>query len=612
MSNKRRREKAPPVADDSADRAALALWLTLLLLATARAALTFTAGTWVWSLNLNRFLSSFAGWGLWLIAALALVPPLARRASPMCERWGDALSRRPTAAATAWALGAATLAWFMPDRVRFVGDFLLRQGTVEIADRPGVLFPQALPLDVLLHYALPLKLTAAHLMSANSAARLLGAAEAAMLGALAATFARTLDLRGGAALACAAVVFFGGYLGMFTGFSKAFAEMCVLMGVVGVSGVTALRTGRGLLACGLAVAIGITLHRSALGMLPAWALVCGLWLARHGAGGAWRHPGVLAAVAPPLLALAVMAPRIAGTVLHTDTAVHFAPPDVQAQGGVLAAALAGTRPLDLLSLGFMLSPLAIAIPLLARLLAPALARRPGRGSEAFVLTALALPFVGVMVFIHPAQGLFRDWDDFAATGVALSLLAAWLVGEALRDARRFAWLAVAVTLGVAVPAIQWLIVHNDTDRGLARVRAFVLEPPLRPAPQRGTTWDYLGIHSYSLNRFADAQLAFARAAETSPSPRILEEWALAATMSDDLRTAQRAYRLLLAKDSENNQAWLGLVAVSMRLRDVPEAKRAAIELLRRDPTNTEAQRALDEIARFEVQQADSVRRATGR
>lgn len=260
----------------------------------------------------------------------------------------------------------------------------------------------------------------------------------------------------------------------------------------------------------------------------------------------------------------------------------------------------------------MLSPLAIAIPLLARLLAPALARRPGRGSEAFVLTALALPFVGVMVFIHPAQGLFRDWDDFAATGVALSLLAAWLVGEALRDARRFAWLAVAVTLGVAVPAIQWLIVHNDTDRGLARVRAFVLEPPLRPAPQRGTTWDYLGIHSYSLNRFADAQLAFARAAETSPSPRILEEWALAATMSDDLRTAQRAYRLLLAKDSENNQAWLGLVAVSMRLRDVPEAKRAAIELLRRDPTNTEAQRALDEIARFEVQQADSVRRATGR
>jgi hypothetical protein len=54
------------------------------------------------------------------------------------------------------------------------------------------------------------------------------------------------------------------------------------------------------------------------------------------------------------------------------------------------------------------------------------------------LLALALPFVLVAVLIHPAQGIFRDWDDFAASGVALSLIAAWLVGEALRSAPRFA------------------------------------------------------------------------------------------------------------------------------------------------------------------------------
>ncbi|MEK7329666.1 MAG: hypothetical protein AAB113_02580, partial [Candidatus Eisenbacteria bacterium] len=158
----------------------------------ARAALTFVPGTWFWSLNLHRFLSPVMGWGLWLLAALALVPPLARRVSPMLARWGDALTRRPVSTATAWALGAATLAWLTPDRVRFVGDFLLRQGTVEVVEQPGLLFPQALPLDLFLHYALPLKLTAAHLMSANGAARLLGAVEVAMLGALAAAFARTL------------------------------------------------------------------------------------------------------------------------------------------------------------------------------------------------------------------------------------------------------------------------------------------------------------------------------------------------------------------------------------------------------------------------------------
>jgi hypothetical protein len=85
------------------------------------------------------------------------------------------------------------------------------------------------------------------------------------------------------------------------------------------------------------------------------------------------------------------------------------------------------------------------------------------------------------------------------------------VGEALREARRFGWLAVAVALGVAVPAVQWLIVHADTHRGLARVRAFVLEPPQRPPSQRGTTWDYLGIRSYRLDRYAEAQEAFAQA-----------------------------------------------------------------------------------------------------
>jgi hypothetical protein len=608
-----RREAAGPRAgaDDPTDGAAVALWCTLAALVAARLAWTFVPGTWVWSQSLHRFLSPVMGWGLWLLAALSLVPPLAGRLAPALARWGDALTRHPASSTIAWALGAGVLAWLAPDRVRFVGDFLLRQGTVEVVEQPGRLFPQALPLDVFLHYALPLKLAAAH-VTANGAARLLGAIEAGILGALAAAFARTLELRGGAAFACAAVVLFGGYLGMFTGFSKAFAEMCVLLAVAGVSAIRTLRTGRGLFAFGLAVAIGLTLHRSALGMFPAWALVWGLWLARRGRDGAWRRPGVLAAAVPPFLALVIMAPRIVGTVIGTDTAVHFAPPDVQAQGGVLRALLAGTRPFDFVSLVLMLSPLALAIPLVAPLLAPALAKRPDRGSEALLLTALALPFVLVMVFIHPAQGLFRDWDDFAATGVALSLLTAWLVGETLRDTRKFAWLAVAVTLGVAVPTLQWLIVHTDTVRGLARVRAFVTEPPLRPPPQRGTTWDYLGIRSFRLDRFADAQEAFAHAAETSPSPRILQEWGLAATMANDLPTAQRAYQRMLAKQPENPLGWLGLVAVSMRLRDVPEAKRAATTLLRLDPTSAEARRALDEIARFEAQQADSAKRVPRR
>ena len=69
---------------------------------------------------------------------------------------------------------------------------------------------------------------------------------------------------------------------------------------------------------------------------------------------------------------------------------------------------------------------------------------------------------------------------------------------------------------------------------------------------------------------------------------------------------------MLAKDPDNNLGWLGLAAASMRLRDVPEAKRAASELRRRDPANADDTRILDDIGRYEALVADSVAKARAR
>src|SRR6266513_6564464 len=79
--------------------------------------------------------------------------------------------------------------------------------------------------------------------------------------------------------------------------------------------------------------------------------------------GAWRRPQNLAGLAIPLVALAIMVPRIVAIVKRWD-AVHFTSATVEAQGGVLAAALQGTRPLDLLNLILLVSPLAPLIPVL--------------------------------------------------------------------------------------------------------------------------------------------------------------------------------------------------------------------------------------------------------
>jgi len=581
-----------------ADRAARVIWIALAVLAAARAIVPFSHTTWGWALSLQRFLDPFTGWGLWALAALALVPAVARRLAGAHAALGDGLASGWLWLAL-WMAFAAALVWLLPDRVRFVGDFLLRQGTVELAEKPAVLFPQALPLDVLLHYQLPLFLVNQAWTDPNTAGRLLGALEAALLAWLAVAFVRTLGLRGVAAAAVPDVIFFAGYLGMFTGYGKAMSELVLVNAAVGVFALRVVRTGRGLLPLGIAFALGVALHRSALSLAPVVALAWGFWLRANGFRALLRRPDAIAGLVIPIAALAVFLPRIIAAVLRFE-GVHFMPAEVQTGGGIFRAALAGARPADFLNLLLVLSPLGIAIPFAIG----AYGRDLPRGRELVVLGTLALPLVLVAPFIHPAQGLFRDWDDYASLGVALSMIAAWLVGESLRDARRHAWLGVAVTLGLAIPAIQWLAIHAETRRGQARVAAFVLEPPRRTDAERGKTWDYLGIVSYRAERWEDAAEAFAKAAETAPSPRILLEWAMSETNRGNLRKAQEVYRRHLKDQPESFFGWLGLGAVSIRLADteeagpqqeadVAEARHAAGEVMKVQPGSPEAKRMQD-------------------
>jgi tetratricopeptide repeat protein len=610
--------------------AARVLWAALAVLLALRAALVFVPSMWSWSVNLGRFVHPALTWSLWAAAALALLPPVARRAAPLWTWIGGLIERAPRRAALLAAFTTAALAWATPDQVRFVGDFILRQGTVEVADRPALLFPQALPLDVLLHYGLPRALGDAALLDANGAARVLGAIEAGIFGALAVLFARALELRGAAAAATASVVLFGGYLGMFTGFSKAFAELCLLVAATGVFALRAVREGRGLTGLGVTFAIGLTLHRSAVGLLPAVALAVILGARAPAGAPAARLRRLATALVIPALALAVMGPRIVAVVRRWDVQ-HFAPG--AREGGILAAALAGPRPVDLVNLLVMLSPLSLVVPVLLPLVLRGRAadpRDPGgeRGRELLVLAALALPFVGVAPFLHPAQGLFRDWDDFAASGVAVSLLAAWVIGRALAAAPRHAWLAPAVSLAAIGPTLLWLLHHTDVDRGLQRVHAFLREPPARTAAEYGNTWDFVGIRSFRLanereragehaeaeRRWSEAAAAWSEAARTAPSPRILQEWALAETMVGHkrieageraaaiphYRRAAEVYRRMLEKAPENALGWLGLATVAINAGDLGEARRAAGELLRLQPGNRDALGILARLDRHEA------------
>ena len=297
-----------------------------------------------------------------------------------------------------------------------------------------------------------MRLMGAGRLEANWAPRLLGSLEAGLLALLALAFARALALRGAAALATAAAVFFGGTLGLYTGYSKVNGEMVLLAVAVAVFGMRAAgasrrrRSRRGLVGLGAALALGAFLHRSAVGFLPAAALAFALALRARparvaragdvdragGAAGGLRLPGA----------------RIVHTLTRFDPGMHLASPEVRAQGGLLASMFAGTRGFDLPNLLVLLAPLA---PLLLTV-APAWGRGVPRDRALAVLVALAVPFLGLLLFVHPWQGAFRDYDTLAGPGITVALLAAWLAGETLRRLPGRAWLGVAVALAAAAPA----------------------------------------------------------------------------------------------------------------------------------------------------------------
>jgi tetratricopeptide (TPR) repeat protein len=558
----------------------------------------FFPGMSAWGVNGLRFLPPLA-WSLAIAAVLALVSPFAARGVPAARALGEAIRRRPLLAAFGFGGVLALGVLAFPDHTRFVGDFLMRQGTVEEAMRPGVLFPQALPLDVLLHYRIPLALSDAHLLVAGAYGRVLGALEAFALGALAVAFARALALEGPAACVAACAVAFTGALGLMTGYSKAFSELALVTLAVAVFGTRVAREGRGVAGLGLATAIALALHRSALALLPAAVVALALAARDPRLRPRLVRPAALAGYAALGLALVLFLPTIVRTATSFDVTQHFASEDVVREGGLLAAAFGGRRLLDLLNVFAFLTPLA---PLVLFAALGGIVRERATA----VLLALFGAWFGVAFVVFPAQGVFRDWDVFAASGVATAALAAWACAHWIADSKARAPLAVSVSVACIALTALGLWLPRDRARGWSRVEAFVAGPPARTAVERAKTWDYLGASWYQAGRYADAARAFGHAAETSRSQRIYLQWASAAHDAGDAAGAQRVLEELVGFSPGTGLAWQMLGSIAWQRGDYAAAANAARGIAKLVPGDAEVAERARYVERFYEAWKDSV------
>jgi hypothetical protein len=546
------------------------LRLCLALLILLRGLSGLLPSMWAWGLNVQRFLDPVTGWGLWAIALLALFPPVARRLTSAFEatfRWFSARHGYLKA-----FLLAALLVFVMPDRTWFVGDFMLRQGYAETGLFSGN-FVGAMPIDYLLHGVLPRSIGAGSALATAVAERALGALEAGWLAILALAYARALVTEGALAALAAGLTFFGGYLTMFTGLGKPASELCLVVVALATFGIAAVERGASLLPFGLTAAFALALHRSSLILIPALVIVPWRWAALHGPA-VWRRPGTWVALLAPALAGAVTLPRILSIATSYDWSHHLLTADVRTHGGVLAAAFAPRHLLDLLNLMMALAPLAV--------LAPWLLMTRGRdrleSARAWVLFPLALSYLAALLFVHPQQGIFRDWDVFAPAAVAFSLLTAWLMVETLRAAPERRWLIAPALALVMVSSLQWLVVNRQPERGLARVRAYLTEPPGPIVADRPLIWDFVAARAIHVGLWDQAAEAAERAAEDAPHRRILLMRQIAETMRGNDRAAEEVSLQLLRLDADDPLGWLGLAGAAKRLGDSVQFARASTKL----------------------------------
>jgi tetratricopeptide (TPR) repeat protein len=582
---------APPPPDTAAaSRAALALAVILALLAAARVSLAFVPGMAAWGFNALRFVPAI-GWPLWALSALALIPPLARPVAARLAGAGDFAARRPFAAGAVLALAAAALVLALPDHLWLMGDFLLRLGCARGQIPVEIVFPQALPLDIFLHHHVAIMLSSMGVAEPSAWERTLGAIEVAALAASVVALVREMGLSGAPAAAALAAVVCTGLLGLYTGYPKGFVELTLFTVMAAWLSLRVSRDGRGAWPLAIVIAAALAAHRSALALLALPPVAGALWWRVSRARSAASRASTLVALVAPFVAAALLSPQLVASMKVTDVQ-HLAPAG-RSPGAIAAAAFAPAHLVELLNLFGQMTPLLFAAPVLALVLGRALAPRR---REWGVLLALVIPAVLLLLFIHPRQGLFRDYDVFAPSLAALALATAMLAAEVLRGAPARAWLVTPLLLATVAPALEYLLLQNRVDPGLARVEAYLTGPPRRSDTETALTWSFVAERQLALGRKDDAVASFAKAAALAPGPRILLEWAMAEEDRHDWAAAREVYRTLARRNPQFPDAWLGIATTSMNLGERAEAYRCALVARQLDPTRPEADELLRKLA----------------
>lgn len=537
-------------------------WLLAALAAclALRAAASLSASGWLWGLNTFRDWPSPGPVVLPALAALAFVPAVARAAARPLARLGDALARGGAVTRGLLAAAVAVALFRLRDPILFTGDSGSRVNLISWGVDLRALMPQISPLDLLVNVGGARWLVRAGL-PADTAIQAIGALTGAAFTLALLAFLRAAGARGAAWTAAAALLLGGGSLVHLAGYEK-YGLLLIGLALAATGVVRLAREGRGawVLAAGLALALPA--HRSAYAVMPA-----GLWAfaAAWRAAPRERRAGIAGAAAAAAVAALALLPHTVGVLVHYDLGVNVV-------GSATAGRIEPVRQLsNIVNALFLLSPLwpvgAAALWSLRRHAAD----EPRGGFPLAAVAGLAVAGeLAVMTVTRGKQGPLRDWDNQVGPALVVTLVAAYaLVAFWRRAGAARGALPVCVTalvMGVAL----WGI-HADAGTGGRRVATLLADPAAWNAEEWAQAHDFIGQRAFDDGRYDEAARAYEIAAARVPSPRMLDNVAVALSMAGRDDEARAALTRAMSAPQASAAMWVALARAAGTLRDSARA-----------------------------------------
>ena len=554
------------------------IFLTCLFLVLVRALASFFPKERLWGLNLLGYVPPFFRWFLIGFGLLILIPPVNRFAADRTAELFGLMENGLRKIGKYYKYALIGLASFIPFWIFKIKTYLLGDGNlrvVEILD--GWKFSPTEPLDFYLHAQLSPLLK----LNPFTTYAILSCLAGAVFIVLILLLSDLIGKEKGKKLLIFSVLATMGANQLFFGYVESYTLMYAAFGGFILFSLYYLKGKCGFLWPGLIFILSVSLHFSAILLLPSLLYLSVVKRARAPDTGnrsfAWanviRMALIVLIVGGGLLVLRNYSPQKPGLG-------SFLLPPLGINGDSYSL-FSASHLADVLNHQFLVSPLGIPIWLVLALFF--WRKITFKERETVFLLILVVCATVFSLAVDPKLGYPRDWDLFASTGLGYTILGIYLLLNVLKESepRRLRYVTLALVSTALVSTIPWIYVNANEEKAVERV-SHILD---LDGKRSVLGHEALAYHYRSRGQKDKEIEEWKKAIAAVEKPRYLKNLAVTYIEVGEFQEAARQLERILAKDPGDHLTHSDLAKTYAALGRHEEAKHQLLKAVELQPEN---------------------------